>query len=49
MTLLAFTIGGGNRLVLAGVARWGIWLAAGLAALSLIIVLYRYERKLADC
>ena len=46
MTLLAFTIGGGNRLVLAGVARWGIWLAAGLAALSLIIVLYRYERRL---
>lgn len=46
MTLLALTLGGGNRLILAGVARWGVWLAAGLAALSLILMLYRYERKL---
>ena len=45
MTLLAFTVGG-HRLILAGITRWGVWLAAGLAALSLIVVLYRYERKL---
>ncbi|MDB5348763.1 MAG: hypothetical protein JWN86_10 [Planctomycetota bacterium] len=46
--LLAFNLGlgDGRRLVLAGITHWGFWLAAGLVALGLILVLYRYERKL---
>ena len=47
MTLLfALANHGESRLILAGVSRWGLWLAAGIAALMLILILFRYERKL---
>ncbi len=46
MTLLALANTGESRLILAGISRWGYWLAAGIAALLLILMLYRYERKL---
>ncbi len=43
----AIPLGAGDRrLILAGLAQWGLWLAAGLAAVALILVLYRYERKI---
>ncbi len=44
--LFALTLLGGRRLILAGVSRWGFWLAAGCAALVLILALYRYERRI---
>lgn len=39
-------LGDGRRLILAGVSRWGLWLAAGCVAIALIAILYRYERKI---
>ncbi len=45
MIVLALDLPGG-RLVLAGLGRWGVWLAAGAVAVGLILLLYRYERKL---
>ena len=45
-TLVALALFGGRRLILAGVSRWGIWLAAGFVALGLILALYRYERRI---
>jgi hypothetical protein len=42
----ALNFGGGRRLVLAGIERGWIWLLVGVIALALMIVLYRYERKL---
>ncbi len=42
----ALRLGGGRRLVLAGI-EWGwLWLLAGLVALGLVLALYRYERRL---
>jgi hypothetical protein len=43
---LALNLGGGRRLVLAGMERGWIWCLAGVAAVVLVLVLYRYERKL---
>ncbi len=43
---LAWSLGGGRRLVLAGVAQGWLWLLAGLMALGLLLILYRYERRL---
>ncbi len=45
MIPIAFTLGG-YRLVLAGLRLGGFWIATGVVALALVIVLYRYERKL---
>ena len=42
---LGLGLGGGHRLILAGLSRWGLWLAAGSVAIGLIAVLYRYERR----
>lgn len=42
----ALNFGGGRRLVLAGIERGWIWLLAGAVAVILMVVLYRYERKL---
>jgi hypothetical protein len=39
-------LGGGRRLVLAGMAGGWLWLVAGAVALGLLLVLYRYERRL---
>src|SRR4051812_166402 len=40
------TLGAGRRLILAGI-RWGwLWLLVGAVALGLVLLLYRYERKL---
>ncbi len=39
-------LGGGLRLVPAGLARWWLWSAAGVIALGLMVVLYRTERRL---
>lgn len=48
MSLLVASAGSGaaRRLILAGASRWGLWLLAGGLALALILLLYRYERRL---
>lgn len=42
----ALNLGGGRRLVLGGLSGGWLWLAAGLVASALLLVLYRYERQL---
>ncbi len=42
----ALNLGGGRRLILAGARLGGLWLAAGVLALVLLLALYRYERRL---
>jgi hypothetical protein len=42
------SLGGGRRLVLAGVEHGWLWLAAGAVALGLLVALYRYERRLVN-
>src|SRR5262249_2630575 len=44
-TDFALPLGAGRRLILAGVRLGGVWLAVGAAALVLLLVLYRSERR----
>ena len=43
---MTWVLAGGGRLLLAGGGRAWLWLLAGLAAVVLVVVLYRAERKL---
>ena len=43
---MTFDFAGGRRLLLAGGGRWWLWLLVGLAALVLLFMLYREERRL---
>jgi hypothetical protein len=43
---MTFDLLGGRRLLLAGSRLGGFWIAAGVAALVLLLVLYRAERRL---
>ncbi len=43
---MALDLGGGRRLILAGAGAGWLWLALGVAALTLLVVLYRDERRL---
>src|SRR3954451_11738683 len=43
---MTFDLFGGRRLLLAGSGQGGFWIAAGVAALVLLLVLYREERRL---
>ncbi len=43
---MTFELPGGRKLVLAGGQLGGFWLAAGVAAIVLLLVLYREERRL---
>ena len=43
---MSFNLAGGRRLLLAGSNWGGIWIAAGVAAVVLLLVLFREERKL---
>ena len=40
------TLGAGRRLILAGIRLGWLWAVVGAAALVLVLVLYRYERRL---
>ncbi len=42
----ALNLGSGRRLILAGLGGGWLWLAAGVVAVVLLLVLYKYERKL---
>ncbi len=42
----ALNLGGGRRLIFAGLSGAWLWLAVGVAAVVLLLILYRYERKL---
>ncbi|MEO6808460.1 MAG: hypothetical protein ABI353_05050, partial [Isosphaeraceae bacterium] len=46
MDLSQFSLGNCRRLLLSGDGQGSLWLAAGLAALALVLALYRYERRL---
>jgi hypothetical protein len=43
---MTFDFAGGRRLLLAGSGQGWLWLLAGLAALALLVMLYREERRL---
>ena len=43
---MTFHLGGGRHLVLAGGAQAPIWIGAGVATFTLLLLLYRYELKL---
>ena len=43
---MTFDLFGGRRLLLAGSRLGGFWVAAGVLALVLLVVLYREERRL---
>ncbi len=44
--MMTWVLAGGGRILLAGGGRAWLWLLAGAAAVSLVVVLYRTERKL---